>query len=128
MDSSGASNLENCEFFDMNRGQKALLVGFGILLSPFAKGEDAEAKAMDSIQLKENWSVSDLKALAKKLAAATPEADQFKVTSIRFYDLEDSIELVIKKERKGEGVGGWRVKVTMKEGKYVQSSREWFDI
>ena len=108
--------------------RKAIVLICVVLLSSFAKGENAEAKAIEAIQLKENWSVSDLKTLAKKLADSTPEADEFKVTSIRFYDLEDSLELIVKKERKGERVGGWRVQVTLKQGKYVHLNKEWFDV
>jgi hypothetical protein len=116
----------------MNEYWKIILVNCGLFISPLAKAEEKvespDAKVIESIRLRADWSVSDLKALAKKMEDSTPGTDSFKVASVGFYDLEDSIALVIKKEKQGERVGGWRVTITFKKGNYVYLNKEWFDI
>lgn len=84
-------------------------------------------KLIEKTTLRTNWSVAELKELGTKLSRLTPEEDHFKLSSIRFYDSEDSIEVVFKQRKGPETVGGWRIVLSGDGEKYKFEKAEWFD-
>jgi hypothetical protein len=101
---------------------------------PTLYAEQDQTKAtialIEKMSLKEEWSVKDLKELARELNAISGEdAPKARLGGVRFWDSEDTISITFSMIRKGadEPVGGWNIVLTNKKGTYVHREHQWFD-
>lgn len=93
------------------------------------EGNDDVERALNAIKIKENWSISDIESIAKTLEGATPEnSDDVWVSSLRFYESGDKMEVLFYQRVGKSNVGGWRVTLKLEKGVYLLDKSEWFDI
>jgi len=113
----------------MNTKNAIYILVANVLYLGSAFPSESTIKAINKIKLKEEWSYADLKAIAVNLEASTMEdGDEVFLSSIRFHESGDSMEMVFFQRVRNSAVGGWKVRLKRDGKTFVFDGSEWFDV